>query len=51
MARVAAWRRRNCQLLANQPGWMLVRQVGDVSYFLIGDLPEAKLSKIADSIK
>lgn len=42
---------RNCQLLASQPGRMLVRQEGDLSYILIGDLPEAELAKIADSIK
>lgn len=42
---------RNCELLATQPGRMLVRQVGDLSYVLIGDLPEAELSRIADSIK
>ncbi len=42
---------RNCELLANQPGRMLVRQGGDVAYILIGDLPEAELAKIADSIK
>ncbi|MBI5817538.1 MAG: hypothetical protein HZA88_00975 [Verrucomicrobia bacterium] len=42
---------RNCELLANQPGRMLVKQVGDLSYILIGDLPETELSKIADSIK
>jgi outer membrane lipoprotein-sorting protein len=42
---------RNCQLLASQPGRMLVRQAGDLSYILIGDLSEAELSKIADSIK
>jgi outer membrane lipoprotein-sorting protein len=42
---------RNCQLLASQPGRMLVRQVGDLSYILIGDLPEAELAKIADSIR
>jgi len=42
---------RNCELLANQPGRMLVRQAGDLSFILIGDLPEAELSKIADSIK
>lgn len=42
---------RNCQLLASQPGRMLVRQVGDLSFILIGDLPETELSKIADSVK
>lgn len=42
---------RNCQLLANQPGRMFVRQVGDLSFILIGDLPEAELARIADSIK
>jgi outer membrane lipoprotein-sorting protein len=42
---------RNCQLLANQPGRMFVRQVGGLSFILIGDLPEAELARIADSIK
>ena len=43
-------RGRGCELLANQPGRMLVRQLGDRTFILVGDLPEAELSKIADSI-
>ncbi len=42
---------RGCELLASQPGRMLVRQLGNRTFILVGDLPEAELLKIADSIK
>ena len=44
-------RGRGCELLGNQPGRMLVRPVGGRTFVLVGDLPEAVLLKIADSLQ
>ena len=42
---------RGCELLANQPGRVLTRDINGLTYIFIGDLPEAELTKIADSLK
>jgi len=40
-----------CELLANQPGRVLTRDINGLTYVFIGDLPAAELTRIADSVK
>lgn len=43
--------RGDCELFDNRQGKMLVKRSGNLTFVLVGDLPQEELQKIADSIR
>jgi outer membrane lipoprotein-sorting protein len=44
-------RRGNCEFFAGNEGNVLVKEVGDIRFIVVGDLPEGELQKVIDSLK
>lgn len=44
-------RRGNCELFTSNEGNVLVKEAGGIRFIVVGDLPEAELQKVMDSLR